>query len=128
MKEQLASGSRRNGTRMFDLKSIIDSPIPPVDPLDLQNFWALQSRHSDKPGVAYATSAILSACKNPAADPLALFARTTFIHILLQHGFLDKWRAGSEMQKVVFDAVAAYPLPNGLQQADPNGLIIALTA
>ncbi len=110
--------------RMLDLKSIVDSPIPPVDPLDLQTFWALQSRHSEDPGVAYATSAILSACKNPAADPLALFARSTFIHVLLQHGLLNKWCDGSEMQKVVFEAVAAYPLPNGLQQADPDALLI----
>ncbi len=110
---------------MLDPASVLDTPIPPVDPFDLQSFWALQSRHSDNAGVGYTTSAILSACKSPTADPVAIWARTIFLQMLVKQGLLDKWRDGSEIQKVVFDAVAAYPLPNGLQQADPNDFLIA---
>jgi len=113
---------------MLDPTSVLDTPIPSVDPLDLQIFWAVQSCHSDNVGVGYTTSAIFTACKSPTADPIAIWARSIFIHMLVKQGLLDKWRDGQEIQKVVFDAVAAYPMPNGLRQADPTGLIITLPA
>jgi hypothetical protein len=113
---------------MLKLTSVLDTSIPSVDPLDLESFWALQSRDSDKIGVAYTQSAILSACKSPTADPIAIWARATFIHVLLGHGLLDKWRDGQKIQKVVFDAVAVFPLPGGLRTVDPAEFIATLPA
>jgi len=44
---------------MLDLKSVIHTTIPAVNPLDVQRLWTLQSQHSTDSAVAYTKEAIL---------------------------------------------------------------------
>jgi hypothetical protein len=109
---------------MLDLKSMIDGNIPAVSSLDIQRFWAMQSQH---PG-AICTKAILQVCESESADPVAVGTRTTLLRILLQQGVLENWRENDGLSKVVFDAAAAFPLPNGLQGLNPSEFVALLPA
>jgi hypothetical protein len=109
---------------MLELRSIIDGNIPAVSPLDVQRLWSLQSR--DSPSVSYCTRAILQVCESESADPIAVGARTTLIHMLLQQGVLENWRENDGLSKVVFEAAAAFPLPTGLKGLNPSEFVASL--
>jgi hypothetical protein len=48
------------------------------------------------------------------------------ISILLQEGFLENWREHDSLHKGVFEAAAVFPLPNGLQGANPGEFMATL--
>ncbi|HMF74608.1 MAG TPA: hypothetical protein VK604_03005 [Bryobacteraceae bacterium] len=77
---------------MLDLKSVIHTTIPAVNPLDVQRLWTLQSQHSTDSAVAYTKEAILQVRESQSPDPIAVWARTALISILLQQGHLESWR------------------------------------
>jgi hypothetical protein len=110
---------------MLDPKLAIIEAIPAVHTLDLQGLWALQSQHPVNSGVSYSIKAISQVC-NFGSDPVAVWARTTLISILSQQGLLDNWRDHDGLQQAVFQAAAVFPLPNGLQELNPNAFIAAL--
>jgi hypothetical protein len=107
----------------LDLKSIIGGNIPAVSALDVQRLWLLQAQD---PAVSYSTNAIFEVCESESADPIAVGARTALINILLRQGVLEKWRENDGLRKVVFEAAAAFPLPNGLQGLRPSEFVASL--
>jgi hypothetical protein len=111
---------------MLDLQSFIQAAIPAVDPLDIERFWTLQSQHPREPGVAFSTIAISEVCESPSADPIAVWARTTLIIILLEQGQLGNWLEDGRPDTVVFATAAVFPLPAGLQQFDPDEFLANL--
>ena len=112
---------------MLDLESIMNGNIPAVSPLDIQRVWSLQSQHSADSGArSYSMKAILQFCESEAADPIAVWARTALIGILLPQGVLENWRENDGLSKVVFEAAAAFPLPTGLQGLNPSEFVASL--
>ncbi|HTF70624.1 MAG TPA: hypothetical protein VK638_48945 [Edaphobacter sp.] len=105
---------------MLNLKSVLHTAIPAVNPLDVQRLWTLQSQYAKDSGVAFTTEAILQVCASQAADPVAVWARTTLINILLEAGHLESWRENGGLNNTVFETLAVFPLPAGLQQFDPS--------
>ena len=110
---------------MLDLQSMIDGNIPAVNSLDIQRLWSLQSQHPGD-GVSYSTKAILQVCESESADPVAVGARTMLLRTILEQGVLENWRESDGLSKVVFDAAAAFPLPNGLQGLNPSEFVALL--
>jgi hypothetical protein len=49
------------------------------------------------------------------ADPLAIFFRVALLRPLLESGLLDEWRDGDRPHDVVFQTLATFPLPEGIQ-------------
>ncbi len=111
---------------MLDLKSVLNEAIPEVDPLDVKRLWSLQSQYPENAGVSYSTKAISQICGSDSADPIAVWARTGLVSILLQEGSLDKRRENGELDEAVFQAAARFPLPNGLQGMDFDEFIATL--
>jgi hypothetical protein len=112
--------------RMLDPKSVFHADVPAVNPLDLRRFWTVQSQRSTDSGVAFSTKAILQVCASESADPVAIWARTTLVAILLQEGHLTPWDNDGGLNDAVFQAAAVFPLPNGLQQFDPSEFLAIL--
>ncbi len=111
---------------MLDLNSVMDANIPAANPLDIQRFWSLQFQHSADTSVSYSADAILQVCQSESADPVVVWARTALIGILRQEGLLDKWLTDEGLSKAVFEAAASFPLPNGLQDFNPDQLLANL--
>ncbi|MCU1262270.1 MAG: hypothetical protein JWO80_5155 [Bryobacterales bacterium] len=107
---------------MVDVESVIEGNIPTVSPLDIQRLWSLQSQHSTG-SLGYSIEVILQVCESASADPIAVWARTALIGILLQQGVLESWRENDCLSQVVFDAAGTFPLPTGLQGLNPSEFI-----
>ena len=111
---------------MLDPKQVTNSPIPAVKALDIQRLWSLQSQHPASGGVSISVEVIRQICDSEAADPIAVWARTALVSILLQMGVLEGWRTKDGLRKEVFEAAAVYPLPSGLQGLNPNDFVATL--
>jgi len=59
-------------------------------------------------------------------DPLAVFFRVALLRPLLQSGLLDNWRDGDRPRDVVFQTLATFPLPEGIQSFRPDEFAGAL--
>ncbi len=111
---------------MLDPKSVIDGPIPAVSALDVERFWSHQSQHSAESGISYSAKAISQLCGSETADPIAIWARTTLVSILSHEGLPENWSANEDLRRVIFQAAAVFPLPNGLQGLNPGEFIAKL--
>ncbi len=111
---------------MLDFQSVIHETIPTVHPVDLERFWHLQSQRPGDSSVSYSIRAISQICGSESADPIATWARTALIRIVLEHDRLEKWRTGDNVQPALFVAAAAFPLPDGLQGIDPEAFVTSL--
>ena len=116
---------------MLDFKSLSSgAPIPPVNASDLKRVWALTSeeprRESAAGGsVGWDVRLIADQCSQR-ADPLAVFFRAALLGPLLEGGLLDEWRKGDRPADVVFQILATFPLPNGIQGFRPDEFADAL--
>jgi hypothetical protein len=72
------------------------------------------------PGTVGFEIALIAQQCGEGADPVAVFFRTALLQSLLQTGLLDVWRDGDRLYDVVFEAIAAFPLPHGLQGFRPE--------
>ena len=111
---------------MLDVNSVMDANIPAANPLDIQRFWSLQSRHSGDCSFGYSADAILQVCQSESADPVVVWARTALIIIMHREGHLNEWLNGDDLSKAVFEAAASFPLPNGFQDFNPDELLATL--
>ena len=105
---------------MLDFKSLQSGePVPAADASDMKRVWELTSealrRESAEAGsVGWDIRLIAGQC-GQGADPLAVWARVALLRALLQRGLLDDWRGGDRPYDVVFQALATFPLPKGIQ-------------
>jgi hypothetical protein len=105
-------------------------PIPAVEASDMKRVWELTSettRHkAATPGsVAININLVVSQCSED-ADPLAVFFRVALLRPLVEGGLLDNWRDGDRPHDVVFQTLARFPLPNGIQNFRPDEFARAL--
>ena len=113
---------------MLDPKSVMNQNIPPVSAMDIRRLWTAQSQHPADSGVSYSGTAIAAICESDSADPIAVWARTSLISILLQHGELENWREKDGLpNNIVFEHAAVYPLPAGLQGFTPADFVASLS-
>jgi hypothetical protein len=117
---------------MLDLDSMsAATPIPPVDLKDLRRVWEFTSQSPQPEGgpacsTGWDLRLIEEQCSQ-GADPVAVFFRVALLGPLLQSGLLDNWRDGERPFDIVFEALADYPLPEGVQGFRPDAFAEALT-
>ncbi len=116
---------------MLDFESLASgAPVPAVDAGDLKRVWELMSeaarRGSAVPGpVGWDIRLIAQQCSER-ADPVAVFFRAALLGPLLKSGLLDNWRDGDRPYDVVFQVLATFPLPDGIQSFRPDEFANAL--
>jgi hypothetical protein len=94
-------------------------PVPAVEASDMKRVWELTSEASRPEGVppgsvGWGAHLIAAQCSQ-GADPLAVFFRVALLRPLLKSGLLDEWRDGDCPGDVVFQTLATFPLPEGIQ-------------
>ena len=105
---------------MLDFESLSSGkPVPAVEASDVKRVWELTSeaaRHQGAtPGsVGFDKRLVASQCSE-GADPLAVFFRVALLRPLVESGLLDNWRDGDRPHDVVFQTLATFPLPDGIQ-------------
>lgn len=116
---------------MLDFDSLSSGkPVPAVDASDMKRVWELTSEaprpESAAPGsVSWDMRLIAGQCSR-GADPLAVFFRVALLRPLLESGLLDDWRDGDRPYEVVFQALATFALPEGIQTFRPGEFADAL--
>lgn len=108
---------------MLKFESLLTDSIPPVEPADLQRLRAFQSQHKGNQSVGLSDGAIRNLCNCPDADPLAVWARSAFLGLMFQEGYLANWSNCDELQPIVVEKAAVFPLPNGLHGVDYDNFI-----
>jgi hypothetical protein len=73
------------------------------------------------PGTAISVSLLAQAC-SPGANVLAVWARGTWLGILVHQGLLTSWQHGTQLDDVVFDAAATFPMP-GMDRFDSDAFL-----
>ena len=96
----------------------------------MKRVWELTSeaaRHKGaRPGsVGFNIGLVVSQCSE-GADPLAVFFRVALLRTLVESGLLDNWRDGDRPHGVVFQTLATFPLPDGIQNFRPDEFARAL--
>jgi hypothetical protein len=61
------------------------------------------------------------------ADPVAVWTRVSLLRLLLATGLLDKWRDTDRPHDIVFETLARFPLPEGIQNFRPDEFADALS-
>ena len=114
------SGILARGSTVLDFESLLSGkPVPPVDASDMKRVWELTSEAASSESatpacVGWDVHLIAGQCSQ-GADPLAVFFRVALLRPLLESGLLDEWRGGEHPHYVVFQALATFPLPEGIQ-------------
>ena len=75
--------------------------------------------------IAFDIRLVASRCSE-GADPLAVFVRAALVKPLLDSGVLNDWRDGEQPYDIVFQTLAMFPLPDGMQNFRPDEFIEAL--
>ena len=116
---------------MLDFESLLSgAPAPAVDASDLKRVWELTSeaarRESAAPGcVGWDMRLVAGQCRE-GADPIAVFIRVALLGPLLASAVLDEWRDGDRPHDIVFQVLATFPLPGGIQSFRPDEFADAL--
>ena len=106
---------------MLNKESILEGrPIPSVNVDDLRRIWSLLSQMSE-PETALSSEVLQQHC-SALSDPLAVYLRATLMKGLVDQGLLQKYQSGNGIPDDVFDRVATFPIPNGLQNINQNDL------
>ena len=116
---------------MLDFASLSSGkPVPPVAASDMKRVWELTSDastvKSESPGSVGLGVGLIAGVCSQSADPLAVFARIALLKSLLESGLLDEWRDAERLHHVVFQTLAIFPLPEGIQQFRPDEFIDTL--
>jgi hypothetical protein len=113
---------------MLDLESLMSgAPVPAVGADAVRRAWEFMTFVKDASpptgaaagGIGLDINVIAREC-GEGVDPIAVWARAALLQTLLQSGVLDDWRAGNRPYDVVFEAIAKFPLPGGLQRFRPE--------
>jgi hypothetical protein len=116
---------------MLDFESLSSGKaVPAVDANDMKRVWELTSETPRPDGAArgsvgWDVRLIASQCSQ-GADPLAVFLRVALLRPLLESGLLDEWRDGERHYDVVFQTLAMFPLPEGIQNVGADEFADAL--
>jgi hypothetical protein len=116
---------------MLDFEALSSGkPVPAVDASDMKRVWELTSEAPDSQtaalgAVSWDARLIAGQCSQ-GADPLAVFFRVTLLRLLLENGLLDEWLDGDRPDHIVFETLAAFPLPEGFQGFRPDEFIESL--
>ena len=119
------------GHYMLDFESLLSGkPVPAVDASDMKHVWQLFSEaprpEGAAPGsVSWDVRLIAGQCSQ-GADPLAVFFRVALLRPLLESGSLGDWCDGDRPDDFVFQALATFPLPQGIQGFRPDEFADAL--
>lgn len=129
-KKKLAMGYT-DQREMLDFESLMSgAPVPTVGAGDVRRVWEFISEATPRIGVPPGTVgfniALIAQQCGKGADPLAVFFRAAFLDPLVQSGLLDSWRDGDRPHDVVFQAIATFPLPDGIQSFRPEEFAEAL--
>ncbi len=106
---------------MLDLKSLMSgAAVPLVAADDVKRVWDFITKANPAIGTArgavgFDVRLIAEQC-GEGADPVAVCARVSLLQTLLHIELLDHWRDGNGPYDAVFEAIAAYPLPDGVQR------------
>jgi hypothetical protein len=116
---------------MLDFESLSSAkPVPAVAASDMKRVWALTSEAPRPEGAALGSVGwdirLIAGQCSQGADPLAVFFRAALLRPLLESGTLDDWRDGDHPHDVVFQALATFPLPKGIQAFRPDEFADAL--
>ncbi len=111
---------------MLDFRSVLSGAVPAVDPRDLQRFCSFHWQQAAPSETAYTCEAIRQICQSESADPIALWARASLLGLLRQPGSPEPWREDDGWQQAVFQVVAVFPLPQGLQALEQEQFLAAL--
>ncbi len=110
---------------LLDFKSLSSGkPVPAVNADDMKRVWELISQTPRPEGagpgsVSWDVRLIADKCSQ-GADPLAVFFRIALLRPLLESGLFNEWRAGDRPYDVVFQVLATFPLPEGIQAFRPE--------
>jgi hypothetical protein len=116
---------------MLDFEALSSGKeVPAVDAVDMKRVWELVSdvpcdNNAATGSIGLDVRLIAGRCSH-GADPLAVFFRVALLRPLLQSGSLDEWCDGDHPSDVVFQTLASFPLPEGVQNFRPNEFIHAL--
>jgi hypothetical protein len=114
---------------MLDLESLSSGKsVPVVNRSDMKCVWELTSElpQPENGCVGLDIRLIREQC-SPGADPVAVWARVTLLRFLLGTGLLDKWRDADRPNDIVFETLARFPLPEGIQNFRPDEFADALS-
>jgi hypothetical protein len=116
---------------MLDFESLSsDKRVPAVEASDMKRVWELTSeaaRHKGAtPGSVSVDIRLVASQCGEGADPLAVFFRVALLSPLLKTGLLDNWRDGDRPHDAVFQTLATFPLPDGIQNFRPDEFARAL--
>jgi hypothetical protein len=116
---------------MLDFESLLSGkPIPAVDARDMKRVWELTSEAPRPEGAAPGSLSwnirlIAGECSQ-GSDPLAVFSRLALLRPLLASRLLDEYRSGDRTHDVVFQTLATFALPEGIQTFRPEEFVDAL--
>lgn len=116
---------------MLNFESLLSgNPVRAVDADDMKRVWEFTSEGGPPKGatlghVAFDIRLVASQCSE-GADPLAVFFRAALLNPLLDGGLLKDWCDGGRPYDVVFQTLAMFPLPEGIQSFRPEEFIEAL--
>jgi len=116
---------------MLDFESLRSGKsVPAVDMSDIKHVWGLISElpqpETEPSGpVGWDIRLIRERCSQ-GADPVAVWARVALLRMLLGTELLDKWRDADRPQYIVFETLARFPLPEGIQNFHPDEFVNAL--
>ncbi len=116
---------------MLDFEALSSGkPIPTVDASDMKRVWELTSKTPLPEGTAAGSVSwnirLIAGQCSPGADPLAVFFRLALLRPLLASGLIDEFRNGDRPYDVVFQTLATFPLPKGIQAFRPDEFAHAL--
>jgi hypothetical protein len=115
------------GGYMLDFESLSSGkPVPPVDASDMKRLWELTSKEPKREvessgGVAWDIRLISEQCSQ-GSDPLAVWLRVALLRALQGTGLLDNWCDSDRPREIVFQTLAKFPLPEGIQNFHPDEL------
>jgi hypothetical protein len=110
---------------MLDPKSLMSgAPIPAVGASDMKRVWQLTAE-ADRLASAPTDTVgldmrVIAAQCSEGADAVAVFVRVMLLQLLLRNGSLDECRDGDNPFDVVFQVLATFPLPDGIQSFRPD--------
>lgn len=115
----------------MDFKSLMaGGPVPVVGADDVRRVWEFITKTNPRMGAAAGAVGIdirlIAQQCGEGADPVAVWARVALLQTLLQSGLLDDWRDGDRPYDVIFEAMAAFPLPDGVRRFRPEDFVEAL--
>jgi len=116
---------------MLDFESLRSGKsVPAVDMSDIKRVWGLISElpqpETEPSGpVGWDIRLIRERCSQ-GADPVAVWARVVLLRMLLGTELLDKWRDADRPHDIVFETLARFALPEGIQNFRPDEFVNAL--